>query len=84
MRERSATSTSEAGKALCASATHSSGPIPAGSPHVTAISGLARAGRGSMGTVKASLTLLETHVDVSAIAQLPDPFLIRFIGLAGA
>src|SRR6185436_591911 len=46
---------------------HSSGPIPAGSPEVRAMTGLA---------------LLKPQLDVGLIAQLAQPFLVGLVGLA--
>src|SRR5438105_15386732 len=50
-----------------ASRTHSSGPMPAGSPEVSAMTGL---------------TFLKPQLDVGLVAQLPQPFLVGLVGLA--
>src|SRR5881396_2613328 len=47
--------------------THSSGPMPAGSPEVSAMTGLA---------------LLKPQLDVGLVAQLAQPFLVGLVGLA--
>src|SRR5712692_365651 len=47
--------------------THSSGPMPAGSPEVSATSGLA---------------FLKPQLDVGLVAQLAQPFLVGLVGLA--
>src|SRR5436190_1662297 len=47
--------------------THSSGPMPAGSPEVSAMSGLA---------------FLKPQLDVGLVAQLPQPFRVGLVGLA--
>src|ERR1044072_2204915 len=53
--------------ACAARRTHSSGPIPAGSPDVRAILGLA---------------LVKPQLDVGRIAQLAHPLLVGLVGLA--
>src|SRR5882724_11804473 len=52
-----------------ATRTHSSGPMPAGSPDVKATRGLA---------------LVKAQLDVGRIAQLPQPFGVGLVGLAVA
>src|SRR2546428_508260 len=47
--------------------THSSGPMPAGSPEVSAMTGLA---------------FLKPQLDVGLVAQLAQPFLVGLVGLA--
>src|SRR5437868_973749 len=56
-----------AGKDCFASMTQSSGPMPAGSPEVTAMR---------------MLLLLEPQLDVGFVAQLPQPLLVGLVGLA--
>src|SRR5689334_14275303 len=65
--ERSPISTSSAPRTARAARTHSSGPMPAGSPEVSAMTGLA---------------LVKPQLDVSLVAQLPQPFLVGLVGLA--
>src|ERR1041384_6546662 len=50
-----------------ASFRHSSGPIPAGSPEVSAMTGLA---------------FLKPQLDVGLVAHLAQPFLVGLVGLA--
>src|SRR3989442_12190241 len=65
--ERSPMTTSSADAGCCASRTHSSGPMPAGSPEVSAMTGLA---------------FLKPQLDVGLVAQLAQPFLVGLVGLA--
>src|SRR5438309_1934033 len=64
---RSPMTTSCAPRASRATRTQSSGPTPAGSPEVSAMSGLA---------------FVKPQLDVGLVAQLPQPFLVRLVGLA--
>src|SRR5687768_11600292 len=75
---RSATTTMRAGRRLRASCTHSSGPMPAGSPAVTAISGVL-----SVECLMLS-ALVEAVFDESQIAPLAHPLLVGLVGLARA
>src|SRR5439155_738054 len=65
--ERSPITTRWAPRASRAMRTQSSGPTPAGSPEVSAMSGLA---------------FVKPQLDVGLVAQLPQPFLVRLVGLA--
>src|SRR6267143_6769226 len=63
--------TSSAPRASRATRTQSSGPTPAGSPEVSAISGS-----------PLILFLVKSKLDVGLVAQLPQPFLVGLVGLA--
>ncbi len=70
-RSRSPSTTNRAGHSRSFSRRQMSGPIPAGSPEVTAITGSGK-----------RLTLFDAVLDIGAIADLPDPVLIGLVGLA--
>src|SRR5688572_29670122 len=90
MRSRSATMTSRAAIVLRASIAQRSGPIPAGSPAVTAMVGASRVPPEKRvlsvappeRNAPARSTVVESHLDVRAIPQLAHPFLVRLVGLA--
>src|SRR5438552_8342112 len=65
--ERSPITARSAGDVCCERRTHSSGPMPAGSPEVSAMTGLA---------------FLKPQLDVGLVAQLAQPFLVGLVGLA--
>src|SRR3954452_10313278 len=56
-----------------ASFTQSSGPMPAGSPEVSAITG---------GLAPIALAVFEAQLDVGLVAQLAQPLLVGLVGLA--
>src|SRR5207245_7136976 len=65
--ERSPITARSADDVCCERRTHSSGPMPAGSPEVSAMTGLA---------------FLKPQLDVGLVAQLAQPFLVGLVGLA--
>src|SRR3970282_2169604 len=65
-RARPPIATRRAGRESAQSFRHSSGPMPAGSPEVRAMSGLA---------------FLKPQLDVDLVAQLAQPFLVGLLGL---
>src|SRR4051812_2278601 len=67
---RSPTITRRAGNESRASSAQRSGPMPAGSPAVSATT--------------ASLALVVAVLDEGAVARLPQPVLVRLVGLARA
>src|SRR5689334_10306353 len=67
--ERSPITTSSAPRAARATRTQSSGPMPAGSPEVSAMNGLA---------------LVKPKLDVGLVAELAQPFLVSLVGLSVA
>src|SRR5437016_400835 len=69
--ERSPITARSADDLCCERRTHSSGPMPAGSPEVSAMTGSLR-----------SLSFLKPQLDVGLVAQLAQPFLVGLVGLA--
>src|SRR5207248_11207499 len=69
---RSPMTTSSADAGCWASRTHSSGPMPAGSPEVRAMTGVPLL----------FLFFLKPQLDIGRIAQLAQPFLVGLVGLA--